>query len=85
MAARLKKIPASTHLLIVSTDGASDEGATAMNGVVKAAKQNGVIVIGAGLGVSGSAIKKEFLNAYLDVTDIRTLPDNLLRLIKRCS
>lgn len=83
MAARLKKIPASTHLLIVSTDGASDEGATAMNGVVKAAKQNGVIVIGAGLGVSGSAIKKEFLNAYLDVTDIRTLPDNLLRLIKK--
>lgn len=83
MAARLKKIPAATHLLIVSTDGASDDGVRIMNDVVKASKQNGIIVIGAGLGASGNAIKKEFMNAYLDVTDIRKLPDNLLRIIRK--
>ena len=83
MAARLKKIPAATHLLIVSTDGASDDGVRVMNDVVKASKQNGIIVIGAGLGASGNAIKKEFMNAYLDVTDIRKLPDNLLRIIRK--
>ena len=83
MAKRLLKINASTRLLIVSTDGSSDNGVRVMNQVVKNAKKKGVIVIGAGIGASRRAIEQEFLNSYLDVSDINKLPDNLLKLIKK--
>ena len=83
MAARLMKLNASTRLLIVSTDGSSDDGVSTMNKVVKDAKKKGIVVIGAGIGASRSAIEREFLNAYLDVSNIEKLPDNLLKLIKK--
>lgn len=83
MTARLKKLPAASKLLIVSTDGCSDCGAAALQEIIKAARKDGVTVIGAGIGASRSAVENEFGNAFLDVSDMEKMPQMLVEIVKR--
>ena len=84
MVNRLKKISCQNKIILVSTDGCSDMGAEVLQKVIKMAKQNGIIVIGAGIGSSRNAIQGEFgqMN-YLDIEEIEKMPVVLCNIIKR--
>lgn len=82
MIGKLEKIPSKNKLIIVSTDGCSDDK-DHVKRCIKKAKTKGITVIGAGIGRSAEQIRGEFGDSFLDLSDIDKMPMTLANICKR--
>ena len=81
----LYKATEEYKLLIVITDGVSDDGGDGkIQNLVSRAKHRGITVLAAGVGSSRSSIEREFgKDNFLDIEDLDMMPKRLIGLIKR--
>lgn len=82
MIKRMKKLPADIRLIIVITDGESDNRA-AVQKIISSAIRDKTIIIAAGIGKDRKNVEQEFgESSFMDISDLEEMPEQLVRLIK---
>lgn len=82
MIKRMKKLPADIRLIIVITDGQSDNCA-AVQKIISSALRDKTIIIAAGIGSDRKRVAQEFgENSFMDISDLEEMPEQLVKLIK---
>lgn len=85
---RLHSLQADVRLLIVITDGVSQDnyscnGVSAITRIIRDCEKNKTVVIAAGIGINRSQVEYEFGTNFMDISDVNTMPANLVALIKK--
>lgn len=84
MLQRLKQLPVDIRLLIVITDGEShDDRNGEIKKIIQTTNKHGILIIAAGIGSDRKKVEKEFGEEnFINISDLDTMPEQLIRLIK---
>lgn len=83
LASRMEKERGLHKLLIVSTDGGSDQGPRLMREAISKIEKKGIVVVGAGIGSARDAIQREFGKNFLDISNVEELPVMLTKVVRQ--
>lgn len=84
MLQRMKKLPVDIRMLIIISDGESgDDQRGDIKKIVEGAAKGGEFIIAAGIGNDRKKVEAEFgKEHFLDISDLNTMPEQIIRLIK---